>query len=92
MEAMEFTVEATLLDENSYNGYSIQITTPRIDFRVSEALFPSYLQADYHVNCLPNGSQVHCGEVLQATWSGDLSDKCAAVIYVWNKELQINVR
>ena len=21
-------------------------------------------------------------------WSGELSDKCAAVIYVWNKELQ----
>ena len=24
--------------------------------------------------------------------SGELSDKCATVIYVWNKELYINVR
>ena len=25
-------------------------------------------------------------------WSGELSDKYAAVIYVWNKELHINVK
>ena len=56
-------------------------------------MFPSCLQAVYHVNCVPDGSSwVYCGEVLKATWSGQLSDKCAAVIYVWNKELHINVR
>ena len=26
----------------------------------SEALFPSHLQAEYHVNCVPDGSWVHC--------------------------------
>ena len=59
---------------------------------VSEALFPSFLQAGYHVNCVPDGSWVYCGEVLKATWSGELSDKCAGVIFVWNKELHFNVR
>ena len=57
-----------------------------------EALFPFRLQARYHINCVPHGSLVHCGEVLKVTWSRKLSDKCAAVIYVWNKELHINVR
>ena len=57
----------------------------------TEALFPSCLQAGYHVNCVLNGSLVHCGEFVKATWSGVLSDKCAAVINVWNKELYINV-
>ena len=33
MEAVELTVEARLLDENSHNGYSTQATTPRVDFR-----------------------------------------------------------
>ena len=28
----------------------------------------------------------------KAMWSGELSEKCAAVIYVWIKELHINVR
>ena len=56
-------------------------------------MFPSFLQAGYHVNCVPDcSSWVYCGEVLKATWSGELSDKCAAVICVWNKELHINVR
>ena len=59
----------------------------------SEVLFPSHFQAGYHhVSCVPNGGWVHCGEVIKATWSEELSDKCAAVIYVWNKELHINVR
>ena len=50
---------------------------------VSEVLFPSCLQAGYHVNCVPDGSSwVYCGEVLKATWSGELSGKCAGVIFV----------
>ena len=56
-----------------------------------EALFPSHLQAGYHVICVPDGSWIHCGEVFKATRSEELSDKCA-VIYVWNKELHINMR
>ena len=51
-----------------------------------------FQNAGYHVNCVLDSSWVHCGEVLKATWSEELSDKCAAVIYVWNKELHINVR
>ena len=58
----------------------------------SETLFPSRLQAGYHVNRVPDGSWVHCGEVLKEKWSGELSDKCATVIYVWKKELHSNVR
>ena len=58
----------------------------------SEALFSSLLQAGYYVNYVSDGIWVHCGEVLKATWSGELSDKCAAVIYVQNKGLQVNVR
>ena len=34
MEAVELAVEARLLDENSHYGYFIQVTTPRVDFRV----------------------------------------------------------
>ena len=49
----------------------------------SEALFPSHLQAGYFVNCVPDGSWVHCGEVLKAMWSGKLRNKYAAVIYVY---------
>ena len=48
----------------------------------SEALFPSPSQAGYHVNCVLNGSWVHCGEVIKAMWSGGLSGKCIAVLYV----------
>ena len=55
----------------------------------SEALFSSHLQAGYHVNCAPNGSWIHCSEVFKVIWSKELSDKCAAVTYVWNKELHI---
>ena len=57
----------------------------------SEGLFPSFLQAGYHVNCVLNGSWVHYGEVPKATWSGELSYKCRLVIYVWYKELCVNV-
>ena len=39
------------------------------------------LQEGYHVNYVPDGSWVLCGEVLKAMWSEELSDKCAAVIY-----------
>ena len=39
-----------------------------------------------------NSSWVCCDEVFKATLSGELNDKCAAVIYVWNKKLHINVK
>ena len=34
MEVVEPAGEAMLLNENSHNGYSIRVTTPRVDFRV----------------------------------------------------------
>ena len=79
MEAVELTVEARLLItatmdipfELQYLGYISEF---------SEALFPSHLQASYHVNSVPDSSRVHCSEVLKATWPGKSSDKCAADI------------
>ena len=59
---------------------------------LSKALFLPHLQAGYHVNSVSDGSWVHCGEVLKAMWSGQLSNKCEAVIYIWNKELRNNIR
>ena len=44
-------------------------------------MFTSYLQANCRVNCVPDSSWVHCGGVLKATWSGELSDKCATVVF-----------
>ena len=79
-------------------GYSMKTTIKDIPFELqhleyisefSKTLFPSLLQAGYYVNCVPDGSWVHSGEVPNAMWSGELSAKCAAVIYVWNKELCI---
>ena len=58
----------------------------------SEALFPSHLQGGFYVNCVLDGSWVLCGQIFKATWSEELIDKCAAVIYVWNKELHNDVR
>ena len=40
----------------------------------SETLFSSHLQAGYHVNCVPNGSWIHCSEVFKVIWSKELSD------------------
>ena len=57
----------------------------------TEALFPTYLQTGFSINCVPNGNWVHCGEVLKATWLGELSDKCAAVIYVYPSILSITI-
>ena len=34
MEEVVLAFEAKILDENSHGGHSIQVTTPRIDFRV----------------------------------------------------------
>ena len=82
-------------------GFSMKTVTMDISFKLqhlkqisefSETLFPSRLQAGYHVNRVPDGSWVHRGEVLKEKWSGELSDKCATVIYVWKKELHSNVR
>ena len=61
----------------------------------SETLFPSCLQSNCHVNCMLDGSWVHCTEVLKVMWSGELSDKCITVsFYVYNnmRILHINVR
>ena len=44
-------------------------------------MFPSYLHANCHVNYIPDSSWVHCGGVLKATWSGELSDNCAIVVF-----------
>ena len=52
----------------------------------------SSCEGGYHVNCVSDGRWVLCDEVFKATWSEELSDKCAAVIYVWNKELHSKVR
>ena len=38
------------------------------------------------------GSWILCGKVFKAMWSEELSDKFATIIYVWNKELHINMR
>ena len=89
MEAVELAIKARLLNENSHHGYSIWIKHLKQISEFSETLFPSHSQAGYHDNCVPYGSWVHYGEVFKATWSEELSDKCAVVIYVWNKELYI---
>ena len=91
MEAVnwvELTVEAmkTVTMVISFELHLEQISN------FGEALFPSHLQGGFYVNCVPDSSWILCGEVFKVTWSEDLSDKCAAVIYVWNKELYINVR
>ena len=44
-------------------------------------MVPSYLQANCRVNCVPDSRHVYCGRVLKATWSGELSDKCAIVVF-----------
>ena len=64
---MELVVKERFFNENSHNGHSI--------------LFPSCLQANCPVNYVLDSSQVHCGEVLKATWSGKLRDKCATVVF-----------
>ena len=87
MEAIELAVEARLLNGHSHYEYSIRVTTSQADSEFSEALFPSYLQAGYHINCVPDVSWVYCNEVFKATWPEELSDKCVAVICVCNKEL-----
>ena len=64
---MELVVKERFFNENSHNGHSI--------------LFPSRLQANCPVNCMLDSSQVQCGEIYKATWSEDLSDKCATVVF-----------
>ena len=92
MEAVELAVEARFLMKTVTMDISFELQHLEQISKFSEALFPSYLQGGYRVNCVPDGSWVLCGEVLKALWSEELSDKCAAVIYTWNKELHINVR
>ena len=92
MKAVELAVEARLLMKTVTMDISFELQHLEQISGFSEALLPSHLQGGYHVSCVPDGSWVLCGEVFKATWSEELSDKCAAVIYVWNKELHIDVR
>ena len=92
MDAVEFAVEVRFLMKTVTMDISFKLQHVEQISEFSEALFPSHLQAGYCVNCVPGGSWVLCGEVFKVTWSEELSDKCAAVIYVWNKELHTNVR
>ena len=39
MEAVELAVEAKLLDENSHNGCSIQVTIPQVGFSLVKPCF-----------------------------------------------------
>ena len=88
MEAVELAVEARLLMKTVTMDISLELQHLKQISEFSEA----DLQGGYHVNCVPDGSWVLCGEVLKAMWSEQLSDKCAVFINVWNKELHINVR
>ena len=82
MKAVELTVEERLLMKTVTMDILFELQHLKQILGFSEALFPSHLQGGYSVNCVPNGSWVLCGEVFKATWSKELSDKCAAVIYV----------
>ena len=88
---MELAVEARLLMKTVTMAISFELRLEQIS-EFSVALFLFHLQVGYHVSCVPDCSWVLFSEVFKATWSEELSDKCAAVIYVWNKELHINVR
>ena len=83
------SVEARLFNENPNNGYSLRVTTSRVDSRVyiSEALFPSCLKASYCVNCVLDGSWVLTVVrfLRQCVRGQELSDKYAAVVYVYYK-------
>ena len=92
MEAVELAVAARLLMKTVTMDISFELQHLEQISEFSEAMFPSHLQGGYCVNCVPDGNWVLCGEVLKAMWLKELSDKCAAVIYVWNKELHINAR
>ena len=85
MEAVELAVEARLLMKTVTMDISFKLKHLKQISEFSEA----NLQGGYRVNCVPDGSWVLCGEVLKAMWSEELSDNCAADIYVWNKELHI---
>ena len=74
MEAVELTVEVKTATMDI--PFELQHLKQISEF--SEALSPYHLQAGYHVNCVSDGSWVHCGKVLKATWSGEISDKYAA--------------
>ena len=91
MEAVEPAVEARLLMKTVTMDILSVLHLKQIS-EFSETLFPTQLQGNYHVNCVTDGSWVLCGEIFKAKGSEESSDKCAAVIYVWNKELHINVR
>ena len=82
MKAVELAVEARLLMKTITMAISFELKHFEQISEFCEALFPSHLKGDYSVNCVPNGSWVLCGDVFKATWSEELSKKCAAVIYV----------
>ena len=93
MEAVELAAQARLLMKTVTVDISFKLQHLKHISEFSEALFPTHLQNGHCVNCVPNGSWVLCSEVFKAKGSEEeSSDKCAAVIYAWNKELHINVR
>ena len=62
MEAVELAVEVKTATMD--NQFELQHLKQISEF--GEALFPYNLQAGYHVNCVLDGSWVHCGEILKA--------------------------
>ena len=82
IEAVEFAIDARLL-KTATMDIPFQLHHLKQLSELSESLFPSHLQAGYHVNCVPNDNWVHCGEVFKETWSEEISDKCAVVIIIY---------
>ena len=70
MKAVELAVETRILDDNS-PPMDIPFDLQQLKYisEPSETLFSSYLQAGYHVNCVPGGNWVHCDKVPKETWS-----------------------
>ena len=87
---VELVVEAWLLNENSHNGQSIQVTYNNLS-RLWSLLKFCFLPV-YRLLCQLCAryvSQVY-GEAIRVTRSGELSDKCTAVVYVYyNTEMKI---
>ena len=59
---------------------------------VKPCCLPVYKLRNCCVNCVLDGNWVHCGKVLKATWSGELSVKHATVVYYNTGVVHINVK
>ena len=55
----------------------------RLQNLVKPSFLPIYRLTIDHVNCVPNRKRVTCEKVHKIKWSGELSDKCAAVVYAY---------